>query len=213
VDYSFFGKGQDMQTSIKIIYLARHGETTANRENKILGKLDFPLTKEGIKGSEKAGKLLSGENMDIILSSPLGRAYSTARIMGKEMNKPIVIHPCLSELSCGLWEGKDRNEVLPPGKPLRRTWDETPPQGESFQDREEELKCLVRQIKDPEYYQRILIVGHGGINQLFLSLWFNLEKNPQTLPLQPHPVIYQLAGDSVGWMDAGGNKGKGWWRA
>ena len=200
-----------MNKSIKAIYLARHGETTGNRADKILGQSDFPLTEKGIESSKKLTQLLSREKIDLIISSPLGRAFSTAKIIGEKLDKSVTITPLLAELSSGLWEGKYRNEVLPPGKPLRGTWDKKPPGGESFHDREEDLHILIKEINKLTE-DKILIVGHGGINQLLLKIWFDLENKPKKFPLQPNNVIYILENNKTRWIDSNGNKGNGWWK-
>jgi broad specificity phosphatase PhoE len=56
-----------------MILLMRHGETTGNRRDLIIGQKDYPLTEKGISSTEKLAELATSYNNGIILTSPLGR--------------------------------------------------------------------------------------------------------------------------------------------
>ena len=75
----------------QIIYLIRHGETTWNREGRVQGHLDSPLTERGIAQAKAAGRtlrpLLNGENF-LLLTSPLGRARQTAALVLRQLGEP-----------------------------------------------------------------------------------------------------------------------------
>jgi broad specificity phosphatase PhoE len=197
---------------MKSIFLSRHAETEANREGKIMGQSDSPLTEKGISDTGKRIEVLSKEDIDIIISSPLGRALATAAMISKELNKPVVIHDGLAELSSGLWEGKYRHEVLPDKVPIRKSWHEKPPGGESFYGCEERVKRVIKLVRSLSMKYKILLVGHGGINQVLLTLWYNLSKERKVLPVQPHNLIYILSDHEVRWIDSSGGKGEGWWK-
>lgn len=195
-----------------MVFLLRHGETEANREGKIIGQSDSPLTENGMFQTGEIIKLLSPEKIDFIISSPLGRACSTAGMISKAFNKSMIIHDGLSELSSGEWEGKYRKEILPSGEPLRKTWHEKPPGGESFRDCESRVKRLIALVKILSVKYSVLLVGHGGINQVFLTLWYGLSGERLERPVQPHDLVYRLSDDNVKWMDSSGKKGEGWWK-
>ena len=197
---------------MKSIFLSRHAETESNREGKIMGQSDSALTEKGISDTGKIIEVLSKEDINIIISSPLGRASTTAGMFSKELQKPAVIHDGLAELASGLWEGKYRNEVLPENEPIRKSWNEKPQGGESFYDTEERVKRVIKLVKTLSVKYNILLVGHGGINQVLLTLWYNLPKERKTLPLQPHNLVYILSDDEVRWIDSSGKKGEGWWK-
>lgn len=67
---------------MKHLYFLRHGESVSNT-NFEWSRKDSPLTKNGIIQSKQAGKkILDKElNIDLIISSPFERAYSTAKIV------------------------------------------------------------------------------------------------------------------------------------
>ncbi len=77
------------------IILARHGETDYNKKKIIQGHADIPLNGEGVRQGKEAGKKIDGYDIDIAFSSPLERAYDTARYMldnsNSEDNKKLAI--------------------------------------------------------------------------------------------------------------------------
>ena len=51
------------------LYVARHGETTWNRERKICGRTDVPLTERGLLQARELAERVSGLHIDAILAS------------------------------------------------------------------------------------------------------------------------------------------------
>ena len=49
------------------IYVARHGQTQWNAENKVCGRTDIPLTETGLQQAEKLADNAEGKNIDIIV--------------------------------------------------------------------------------------------------------------------------------------------------
>lgn len=70
------------------LYFCRHGESELNAVGKWAGSTETPLTKEGRKQAELAGKEAKKLGVDYILCSPLSRAYDTAKIIAKEIGYP-----------------------------------------------------------------------------------------------------------------------------
>ena len=67
------------------IYLARHGETLWNKTQRLQGQLDSELTSLGkIQSLDVANKLVT-KNIDLIISSPLGRALESAYICQEKL--------------------------------------------------------------------------------------------------------------------------------
>jgi probable phosphoglycerate mutase len=61
--------------------LMRHAQTVWNREKKIQGHSDSPLTADGEKQASGWGQILSQFAWDRILASDAGRAQATAEII------------------------------------------------------------------------------------------------------------------------------------
>ncbi len=66
------------------IVLLRHGETEWSRSGQHTGRTDLPLTAHGEELAVAAGRLLTGYDFVLALSSPLERARRTAELAGLE---------------------------------------------------------------------------------------------------------------------------------
>ena len=61
------------------ICLVRHGQTDWNFQEIIQGREDIPLNETGRQQAKQSAAALLGEKWDVIISSPLVRAYETAK--------------------------------------------------------------------------------------------------------------------------------------
>jgi len=83
----------------KIIKLYRHGETVWNKEGRLQGWLDSPLTEYG-----KAQAKKQVEQVQLVFSSDLGRAMETAKLMFPLAK--LLTDKRLREIYLGDWQGK-----------------------------------------------------------------------------------------------------------
>lgn len=92
------------------IYLVRHGETDANRNYVVQGRMDNPLNEYGKKQAHETGEyfVLHNIKFDLVISSPLKRAFETAKIINQAMktSKPIIVHQDLIERNFGDYDGQ-----------------------------------------------------------------------------------------------------------
>ena len=94
---------------MKKLYFVRHGLSESNVQGRFSGRTDTPLTGEGRAQAKSTGRRAQKLKIDKIVSSPLSRAYDTAKIIAKEINYPenkIELNPLLVERSFGSIEGK-----------------------------------------------------------------------------------------------------------
>lgn len=68
------------------IYLVRHGEVV-NKKNIIYGYLPLKLSPKGEREAKKAAVFLKDKKLGAILSSPLKRAFQTAKIISQIISK------------------------------------------------------------------------------------------------------------------------------
>ena len=92
-------------------YFVRHGESLWNVENRICGKTDIDLSEEGYAQAEKAAQEILKQNLqiDLILSSPLLRAYHTAEIISEKTGIELQAEERLIEQNFGRFEGTPRD--------------------------------------------------------------------------------------------------------
>ncbi len=101
---------------MKQLYFMRHGLSEMNKQGRFSGRIDTPLAKEGIIQSRKAGQLLNGVGLNLIVSSPMKRAYDTAKIVAGEIGYPenaIILSELFMERDLGSLEGKEYIKGLP----------------------------------------------------------------------------------------------------
>lgn len=91
-----------------IIYLARHGQTEYNSQNRLQGHNDSPLTEQGVKQAKELGLKIQGLKFDNVYASDLGRAFITAYLAlnAAGLNNPIQTDKRLRELNYGDYNGK-----------------------------------------------------------------------------------------------------------
>jgi uncharacterized phosphatase len=92
------------------IYLLRHAETDANKNYIVQGRMDNPINETGVKQAIDTGKYLKQLNIDfdLVISSPLKRAYKTATLINHGMvrSRPIIIDRNLIERNFGDYDGR-----------------------------------------------------------------------------------------------------------
>lgn len=94
------------------LYLIRHGATQANLERPFVlqgQRRDNPLAPLGIKQAERARDLLQPVNLAAIYSSPLKRAFETAKIAAS--HRPVHVIEALIEGDVGRWDGKTYEQI------------------------------------------------------------------------------------------------------
>jgi broad specificity phosphatase PhoE len=91
--------------------LLRHAETQWNREHRIQGQEDSPLTHNGESRARKWGQLLKAQPWDRIISSDSGRALSTALIINDALRVPLIQDPRLREQDWGQWTGNTMGQL------------------------------------------------------------------------------------------------------
>lgn len=184
----------------KRVILARHGETWGNREGRVLGSSDSRLTPEGIQVAEILAKEIANETISVAFSSSLGRALSSTKIYTRDLNCAIIPRTAMRELACGLWEGRLRTEAAPGRTVVRSTWYDRPPEGESYSDAEERVGSFIGELNSSAYSPSILVVGHAGINRVFLKLWLDLSPELALKIYFGHDMFYVLDGKALSGM-------------
>ncbi len=163
--------------------LLRHGPTEWNRDRRLQGRSDIPLSRKG--RAEVANwhlpPDLQGFNW---LVSPLERARETARILGLEQAR---IEPRLIEMNWGEWEGQRIVDLrLALGATMTRNEEKglnfRPPEGESPRDLQERLKPLLEEIGQER--RPTAAVCHRGVIRALYALasgWDMTGKAPDRL--------------------------------
>jgi probable phosphoglycerate mutase len=148
--------------------LIRHAETVWNREKKLQGQTDSPLTERGISQAEKWGRVLNEITWDRIMTSDIGRAVETAARINQKLQVAIYSDPGLREQDWGQWTGKTLIEIEKEDPQLfvaqiRAGWMFCPPEGETRLNIWERGRLALASMAAKWPGQTILIVTHEGI--------------------------------------------------
>ena len=93
-------------------YICRHGQTEGNLNSISQGWKDSPLTNVGIEHAKKLSFKLSKFGIKKIISSDIGRAVETAKIINSQLMKNILLSPEIREITYGEYDGKPDDVLI-----------------------------------------------------------------------------------------------------
>jgi 2,3-bisphosphoglycerate-dependent phosphoglycerate mutase len=158
----------------------RHGETAWNVDTRIQGQLDIGLNAKGRWQADCAGHALAGDDIDVVYSSDLWRAYDTALSVAKPHGLEVQTNESLRERGFGSFEGKTfaQIEASFPEQALqwrKRVPDFAPPGGESLLHLRERVVQCVQGLAQAHVGQHIVIVSHGGVMDVLYRVATGLD--------------------------------------
>lgn len=149
------------------LYLIRHGESTANRDQVHAAWLPMPLTEAGIKQAQKAGQLLQGIPFDRFYCSDVLRTVQTFdHAFGAD--HPREYSALLREANSGELAGKSFAQCAEEYGELydriRETWAFDLKGGENAKDVVDRGMAFLKQMEAlPEDVKYVAAVSHGGL--------------------------------------------------
>jgi 2,3-bisphosphoglycerate-dependent phosphoglycerate mutase len=158
------------------LLLVRHGQSTWNREHRIQGQLDPPLSEAG---REQAGRLArrlaehAGTPPVGFYASDLRRAFQTAQVLASSVGIAPVPTPGLREIYLGEWEGLRTDELAARFPEVWSRWTDQPdwdlvPGGEGAAAFEDRVAAAMDAIFDRHREGDVVAVTHGGVIQIAL---------------------------------------------
>lgn len=96
----------------KRLFIARHGESLANRQKIISGQLDTPLSEKGRQQAQWLSDVLSQEHISAIYATGLSRTMDTAKPVAEFHGIQITVAAELQEVELGGLQGKQVIENL-----------------------------------------------------------------------------------------------------
>ena len=186
------------------ILLVRHGETEWNRERRIQGRFDSPLTERGVAQAHAIGRLvqkLPEATSARIVASPLGRATRTAEIIARHLpaRPEPTIDDRLREVSAGSWDGLTFRdiELRSPGTfdgDGRYEWNFRAPGGETYDGF---AARVAEWMSDAVAAPFLIAVTHGVVSRVLRGLYASLPREiALTLPV-PQDKVFRLSGGPI----------------
>ena len=153
------------------IVLIRHAETTWHVEHRFQGRADSPLTEEGRQQALDLGSAVSAHPWASVVTSDLGRAVETARLMGFPDAQR---DAAWSEADFGEWTGRPMTEIRESFDAEYRAWrvgKSVPPGGEPWSAQCERVAAAASALGDGIH----LVVTHGGVIRALLQTVVGLD--------------------------------------
>ncbi|MBQ2679368.1 MAG: histidine phosphatase family protein [Firmicutes bacterium] len=169
---------------IKRLFLVRHGQTPWNAEKRYQGITDIPLSEEGRNQARLLADEFEKTHIDVIYSSPLQRAYDTAKEIASRKGIDIIVEDSFIEIDYGEWEGKTIPELTALYgdyhiETLKHPGDDRykfPGEGSFRNVLKRITPALDRIMNEPENEGKsVMIVAHGGILKLMTLYLLGLD--------------------------------------
>ncbi|MFM8647652.1 MAG: 2,3-bisphosphoglycerate-dependent phosphoglycerate mutase [Methylocystis sp.] len=195
----------------RTLVLVRHGQSEWNAKNLFTGWKNPDLTPLGVQEARQAGTEL--KKLDLLFSvgftSALVRAQHTLSLIFEELgqsNIPTIRDRALNERHYGDLSGLNKDEAREKWgeeqvRLWRRSYDVSPPGGESLKDTVARvLPFYCQRILPPVMRgERVLVVAHGNsLRALAMVLDQLTSETVSTLEISTGvPIVYQLNADST----------------
>lgn len=147
------------------MYIARHGQTTGDIEDRYGGDYDDHLTEEGQKQARSLAEKLADKNIEIIYSSPRIRAQETSNIIHNMINVRVEFVDDIRERnSYGILTGRVKAEAAkeyPKLAELLRDPHNNIEGAELYEDFIKRIDSALNTVK-AKPYETVLLLTHGG---------------------------------------------------
>ncbi len=195
----------------RLLVLVRHGQSEWNLKNLFTGWRDIDLTDKGVAEARDAGRKLKAQGLkfDVAFTSALKRAQRTLDLMLEEMGQtglPVIKDQALNERDYGDLSGLNKDDARKKwGEEQvhiwRRSYDISPPGGESLRDTAARVLPYYIQVILPRVLrgERVLIVAHGNsLRALAMVLDKHTTESITQLNIDTGvPMIYRLNANST----------------
>jgi probable phosphoglycerate mutase len=187
---------------VPTIILFRHGETLWNREGRVQGHGDSPLTPKGAAQARAYGRALRRTIGDghgwRVVSSPLGRCAQTTGILCEVAGldfRTVTFDDRLREVHTGRWSGLPKAELsalhpeLMAGEGLDH-WVFRCPGGETHCQVSERLSQWLGDLSPGD---KVVAVSHGMAGKVLRGLYLKDDPHAALLGDSPQDAFFRMA--------------------
>jgi broad specificity phosphatase PhoE len=191
-----------------VIYYVRHGLTDWNVQQRLQGRHDVPLNKEGCAQAVRCGDILRDlferegrAPRDLgYVSSPLVRARKTMELMRQSLDLPgdgYRVDERLAEIAFGEWEGLTYDDVLARDRDVvakreSNKWGFLPLGGESYAQVTERIRAWYETVE-----KDTVVAAHGGTGRALIAHLAIVPRDDATHYPIDQAVVYVFANDGV----------------
>ncbi|NLM52596.1 MAG: histidine phosphatase family protein [Firmicutes bacterium] len=159
---------------MRLIFV-RHGETIWNRQLKMQGRSDVPLSEKGKRQAHMLAASFTARPHYLFVS-PLKRAQDFALPLQRRFHLQPIVEEKLREIDFGAWEGLTYAEMTPAVQEQYAAWCEdpcciTPPGGEAFAQVAARVQAFLTETqKQLEEQESAVVITHGGVIRTAVTL-------------------------------------------
>jgi len=151
------------------IVLIRHGQTEWSITGQHTGRTDVPLTDFGRQQADALGGMLDGTHFDLVISSPLVRAWETMQRAGYGAQG--VADDTVLEWDYGVYEGR-RTDDIRRDIPDWSVWTHPIMGGESADEVGARADLAIEQCLAAE--GRVAVFAHGHFLRVMAARWIGM---------------------------------------
>ena len=161
------------------LLLVRHGQTEWHGDNRYVSRTDIGLTETGYEQARALARHAERERVDLVLSSPLGRALLTAKPAAAARNLEPETDERLRELDFGGWEGRTLPEIRDEDPESVRRFEESAehgfPGGEPLHEGADRALEVFADLSRSHAGRTVLVVAHNTLLRLALCGMLGVE--------------------------------------
>uniref|UniRef100_A0A7S1QZS4 Phosphoglycerate mutase n=1 Tax=Neobodo designis TaxID=312471 RepID=A0A7S1QZS4_NEODS len=161
---------------MKRLFLCRHGQDEDNANKLLNGHRDTPLTELGRSQAEAVAAKVAkehGQDIDVIVCSPLQRAHNTAKAIGGAVGKEPTVMPELVERDFGALSGQplaDIPKLATKTMELSQVCYFLDGEGvETFDACHERAAKVLAHLNEAYAGRGVLVVSHGDFGKMLLA--------------------------------------------
>jgi broad specificity phosphatase PhoE len=158
---------------MQVVYLIRHAETEYNRQGRVQGFTDSPLSELGRKQARRLRDRLRGIKLAAAASSPAARATDTARV-ALDGAVPFETYDGLLEMNLGVWEGRIAADLRRDYPDEIKLWFDRPSRlrlegGETIRSFRRRVTATMNAIRSRHADKTVAVFTHGGVIRVYLT--------------------------------------------
>ena len=148
------------------LILARHGETSLNRQGRYQGHSQTGLNAHGRRQAGNLAHALRSFPVSALYSSPLPRALQTAEVVGDALSLSVIPKDGLMEVDVGDLDGLTSHDLRRDYPEIFDQWRKDPslvkmPGGETLQQVQDRMKQAIDDILHENPNGHAVAVSHG----------------------------------------------------
>ena len=159
--------------STTYVLLIRHGENEYVSTHRLAGRTPaVQLNEKGRVQAAELAKMLVGQRIDAIYSSPLERCRETAAPLAAARTQPVQVLPGVLEVDYGRWQGQDLRDLskLPEWQQVQHYPSSFRfPEGETLREVQARSVAAIEGICRDHPDQVVAIFSHGDVIRTTLA--------------------------------------------